>query len=653
MSSKLRCSQGHEWEPAPGELAGGARSICPVCGETERTLTLAGEPTSPAGRPVSAPSTSRPEGAPTALQLPPELETYEVLEEIGHGGMGIVYKARHRGHHRIVALKVIRKDRLANSQTVARFRREARAAARLSHPNIVLVLEYDLEGDTHFLAMEYVPGVTLQEIIEQEGALSAAQACDYMRQVALGLQHAHEQALIHRDIKPANLMVTGPASAPRRTVKILDMGVARLHHLSSQEESLTTLTQHGVVIGTPDYIAPEQLEDPHGADIRADLYSLGCTFYFLLSGQVPFPGGTLIQKLDRQRWEVPPSVDQLRPNIPPAVAAVVRRLMAKSAADRFQTPAELAEALERLDRGATRTAALTPFVRLEGHRGAVLGIAFLPGGQLLSGGADRTVRLWDVAAGRETRKFDLPREASGLAVTTDGRAALVASGVTLRLLEIQTGKELLRFTGHLDTVRAVAFAPNGRYAASGGDDRAVRLWDVQSGRPVVRLLGHSDGISGVAFSPDGRMLVSSSRDQTLRLWDVPAGRELRTFAGPRGPVLGVVCCPDNLHLASAHFDTMVRLWDRETGREMRRFQGHRQMVATVACSSDGILASGSADRTLIVWDPESGVEIRHGEGQAGPVSCVAFTPEPAGGENRTIASAGADGTILLWKVPKE
>ena len=209
--------------------------------------------------------------------------------------------------------------------------------------------------------MEYVPGVTLQELVDQNGPLPIAQACDFVRQTALGLQHAAEQALVHRDVKPANLMIllnvdrsTRQAESVGQSalripssalVKILDMGVARLYQLAHlPEESLTTLTRDGSVIGTPDYIAPEQLEDPHGADIRADLYSLGCTFYFLLTGKVPFPGGTLIQKLDRQRKETPLSVDQLRGEIPSAVAAVVRRLMAKAPADQRDTlKAQLAD----------------------------------------------------------------------------------------------------------------------------------------------------------------------------------------------------------------------------------------------------------------------------------------------------------------------
>jgi serine/threonine protein kinase len=368
MPRLLRCANGHEWE-APTEqtsAAGSAVAACPVCGAAESTAPASDLPRTVAATPPffspSQPPMPSERGRTDSNPAHglPAVAGYEILEEVGRGGMGVVYRAREVERDRIVALKIIRRERLSSTDIVNRFRREAQAAARLSHPNIVSVYASDQDGDVHYLAMEYVPGITLQQLVDRSGPLPIGQACDFVRQTALGLQHAAEQALVHRDVKPANLMVvvTGvgqdsdpdrfrqdrnpdlqrPSGTMRPIVKILDMGVARLYQLAhAPEESLTTLTRDGAVIGTPDYVAPEQLEDPHGADIRADLYSLGCTFYFLLTGKVPFPGGTLIQKLDRQRKETPPSVDQLRSEVPSAVAAVVRRLMAKNATQRYRS----------------------------------------------------------------------------------------------------------------------------------------------------------------------------------------------------------------------------------------------------------------------------------------------------------------------------
>jgi WD40 repeat protein/tRNA A-37 threonylcarbamoyl transferase component Bud32 len=592
---------------------------------------------------------------------PPRLPDYEILEEIGRGGMGIVYRTRQVSRDRIVALKVIRKERLSHPEVVRRFRREVQAAARLSHPNVVLVYDADQEGDTHFLAMEYVPGITLQRLVEEHGALPVPQACDYVRQVALGLQHAHEQALVHRDIKPANLMVT--ATAPARPgalayggalVKVLDMGVARLYALSgNQEELLSTLTQDGAMLGTPDYIAPEQLENAHEADIRADLYSLGCTFHFLLTGQVPFPGGTLIQKLDKQRWAVPPPVDQVRPEVPAGVAAVVRKLMAKKPAERYQTPAELVAALEQLARGGgipaePRPPVLAPVRRLAAHRDGAWGVAVSADGrQALSGGKDRALRLWDLATGQEVRAFaGQGAEVRAVALSPDGRLALSASGATLRLWDTATGQEVGRLVGHTDAVKSVAFAPDGRRAVSGGDDKAVRLWDVPGRRPVRRLAGHSRDVTSVVVTPDGRHALSGSRDQTLRLWDLQTGGEVRRFGG-RGMVLAVAVSADGRLALSGSYDTTLRLWDLAGGQELRRFTGHRQMVAAVAFTPDGRrVLSGSHDQTVRLWDVESTRELCVGEGHTGWVTAVAFTPN-----GRHAVSVGADGALCVWELP--
>jgi formylglycine-generating enzyme required for sulfatase activity/tRNA A-37 threonylcarbamoyl transferase component Bud32 len=271
------------------------------------------------------------------------LGQYILLERLGEGGMGQVFKARHRMLGRISAIKLIRKERLESPDAVRRFQREVRSAAALSHPNIVRAYDADEIAGTHLMVMEYIEGaIDLAKLVKKNGPLPVQQACEYIRQAALGLQHAHEKGMVHRDIKPANLILTDRG----KTVKILDMGLARLDHPGADDDDKSsTMTQEGTVMGTPDYIAPEQALDTHTVDIRADLYSLGCAFYYLLTGRVPFPGGTLIQKINKHQFEEPMPIEKVRPEVPPEVAKVVRKLMAKKPVDRYQTPAEVATAL--------------------------------------------------------------------------------------------------------------------------------------------------------------------------------------------------------------------------------------------------------------------------------------------------------------------
>ncbi len=272
---------------------------------------------------------------------------YVLLERVGAGAMGQVFKARHQHLDRLVAVKVVRKDRVTSPNLLKRFLREMQAAGQLAHPNIVMAFDAGEAGNVLYFVMEYIEGTDLGRRLKREGALPVAEACDYVRQCALGLQHAFEKGLVHRDVKPSNLMVTErPADVrtgpPPGVVKILDLGLALL---SGDQTEISALTTEGLVMGTVDYLAPEQALDSHGVDTRADLYSLGCTFYHLLAGRVPYPGGTVMQRLLRHRNGRPRPVESLRPEVPRGVAAVVRKLMARRPEDRYQTPAELVEAL--------------------------------------------------------------------------------------------------------------------------------------------------------------------------------------------------------------------------------------------------------------------------------------------------------------------
>jgi serine/threonine protein kinase len=270
---------------------------------------------------------------PAALREHPR---YRVIRLLGRGGMGAVYLAEHRVMERPVALKVIRADLTGSVGAVDRFHREVKAAAQLHHPNIVTAHDAEQVGDTHYLVMEYVPGIDLAHVVMQQGPLPVAEACNAVRQAALGLQHAFDKGMIHRDVKPQNLMRT-----PDGTVKILDFGLARLAGAAGDGQ-----TASGVLLGTVDFMAPEQADNAKAADTRSDIYSLGCTLYYLLSGRVPFPDGSLVQRVMAHVEKTPPSLATFRSDLPPDLLRVLSRMMAKSPRERYQTPAEVATALE-------------------------------------------------------------------------------------------------------------------------------------------------------------------------------------------------------------------------------------------------------------------------------------------------------------------
>jgi serine/threonine protein kinase len=293
---------------------------------------------------------------------------YQILDRLGEGGVGEVFKAWDTVRGRIVALKVLRQHLAARPDAVQELQRERQAVVHLIHPNIIKTYDAAQVDGLPYFAMEYVEGLDLHHYVQRRGPLPVEQACDYVRQTAMGLQHAHQVGLVHRDVKPANLFLLNPpldaqasGPPPRRSgesvVKILDWGLARLKPSSAEPVDMAAPdldAEKGLLIGTADYIAPEQARDASLVDIRADIYSLGCVFYYLLTAEPPFTAPSLMQKLMQHRDEPPPSVQARRPEVGDELNAIVLRMMAKQPEKRFQIPLLAAAALRRFCTGTAR-----------------------------------------------------------------------------------------------------------------------------------------------------------------------------------------------------------------------------------------------------------------------------------------------------------
>ncbi len=261
---------------------------------------------------------------------------YKVLDRLGSGGMAQVYLGEHRTMKHKVAIKVLPPAKASDPAARDRFMREARATAALNHPNIVRAHDIDVDDGLHYIVMEYVEGHSLLEMVTRHGPMHPQQAVRYLRQAANGLQHAFEAGLVHRDIKPANLLVDRNG-----TLKILDLGLALF--FADEMDNLSQKYNESV-LGTADYLAPEQVDDSHNIDIRADIYSLGATFYFCLTGRPPFPEGSFTQKLIWHQTRHPRPMKELRPDLPSDLVTLIEKLMAKDPAERCQTPAEVTTA---------------------------------------------------------------------------------------------------------------------------------------------------------------------------------------------------------------------------------------------------------------------------------------------------------------------
>ncbi|MFO0803173.1 MAG: WD40 repeat domain-containing serine/threonine protein kinase [Gemmataceae bacterium] len=475
---------------------------------------------------------------------------YVLLARLGEGGMGAVFKARHTRLDRIDAVKVIRPDRVASKLIAKRFLREIQLTADLNHPHIIKALDAGQVGSQLYLATEYVAGEDLTKTVHREGALSVADACLVIYQTALALRHINERGLIHRDLKPSNIM----REEKTNSVKLLDLGLSNtLQELPASDSQPGHLTRDGVMLGTPDFMPPEQARNPHGVDIRADLYSLGCTFFYLLTGRTPYNGSPVEKLLHHATSPIPPLVLPRGP-APPALEAIVRKLMAKRPEDRHQSPQELIDELLALrpthpvvvpTSGGEAPASGTTETVAEWQSEFELLIANEPS----STGANPIARepratlparsvWWMVAAG------GLVAASLGLFLVLRGKPAAETPAAPetaaapedaadeLKLLKQAVAnpsenKEQLR-------ARVLAFRAKNMHTPTGAAaagllrklpsplDRLAPIKEAEHDAATVRI-GEADGtVASIAFSPADEKLIVTRRGRPPEEWELPS-----------------------------------------------------------------------------------------------------------------------------------
>ena len=645
---------------------------------------------------------AHPPGAGPFLQT---IGKFEVLERLGQGGMGTVYRARDPILDRPVALKTISPELAANPEFLGRFQREARAAARLTHPNIVTVYELgDLAG-TPYIAMELLEGLDLVEAMSP-GRLPLDEKLRIMVEVCRGLDYAHKRGVIHRDVKPANVRLLANGN-----VKLVDFGIARLGE--------STLTQTGILLGTPSYLAPEVVAGGR-VDHRADMWAVGVILFELLSGQRPFQAPTFVGLVYRIVHEPAPVLDTAALQIPPLLAGVVARTLEKDPSRRYQDLAELAAALqgvrgvgetteptlspqareravelelaavrrsmeandlERALEAARRAQALAPsrtevvalVERIErslaGAPAAVVDrhhtlpaiestvlATPTPSRPRLPTPVLTELRARGASVFRELATFGEPPATQALARSpVDDLLATAGADGAVRLWDLQsrTRRQSLRTdmhkrAGHDARALALAFAPDGALLASGHVDGSIHLWDMASGEEVRVKLRHEEQIvSALAFSPDGRTLASGGVDSSLKLWDVQAARKgeaRRELVRQPAAVTALTFVAGGALLVTGHANRVLRVTDVATRRLTATLRGPEALVNLLCASPDGRrLAVGSHDRTVRVYDVESQAQIAIVTPHKKPATSLCFFADGS-----HLASVALENMVHLW-----
>jgi WD40 repeat protein len=686
VSEPIHCPNGHAFDRATGGtlLQVGGGLLCPVCGAPVLLPGHGSQRLNPDAFTATLPPPGSPVQESADRAAPREWPTvpgYEIVGELGRGGMGVVYQALQLSLNRLVALKMVLAGGHAGPDQLARFRSEAQAVASLQHPNIVQVYEVGEHNGTPYFSLEYIEGGSLAQKLGGT-PVAARPAAQLIQTVAEAVHVAHQRGIVHRDLTPGNILLTS-SGVP----KITDFGLAK------RLDADAGRTQTGAILGTPSYMAPEQA----GGKIKeigpgTDIYALGTILYELLTGRPPFKADTVLETLHQVVMDEPVPPVQLQPKVPRDLETICLKCLQKEPRKRYASAEALASDLRRFLAGESIEARPTPawerglkWARRRPALAALIGVSTLA--VLVLGGLGwlHSVQLQTALTGVEVaqaateaqRKRAILGEGEALKQLDFARRSLFVQQLTqvagLWEPEPSRGRELLddrercppemrdfawglyhrlcqrdrqTLKGHAAWVLAVACAPDGRLLASGDEQGEVRLWDAATGAERGRWQAHEFGVNGVAFSPDSRTLATCGGDGRTRFWDIATRAEEISLKGHHDDaVWALAFSPDGKTLATASIDKSVRLWNTATGELAATLRGHGNWVNAVAFAPDGKkLVSASWDETARLWDltaqPPASKPLT---GHSHWVWAAAFSPD-----GRRLATASEDKTIKLW-----
>jgi WD40 repeat protein len=661
MPPTQTCPHGHQWEPG----ATGPRD-CPICA----AATLDGATLAP--------------GSPSPGSLSPQAAVagYEILGELGRGGMGVVYRARQVGLNRLVALKMILAGSHAGADDLARFRAEAEAVAALQHPNIVQIHEVGERDGLPYFSLELVEGGSLADRLNGT-PWPARPAAELVAALARAMQYAHSRGVVHRDLKPANVLLATLQAAP----KITDFGLAK------QLDSAVGRTRTGAILGTPSYMAPEQAGGPRKeVGPPADVYALGAILYELLTGRPPFraetPLDTILQVLDTE--PVPPS--RLQPTVARDLETICLKCLQKEPRRRYASAGELADDLQRfledrpiLARPTTAWERLTKWAR---RRPAVAALTLV---SAITATVAFALVTWLWRDAERARGGEADQRHKAEDALQDARISLYFNHIALAEREWRAGNvaraeelldacpeelrawewQYLKRVCHSDllTVGApvagystIAYSPDGKQLATAGIDNEVLLVNVARGAVARTLHGHSSSVFALAFSHDGRHLATGSLDEgkikgQVKVWDVDSAQLVFTVPGPPGGATALAVSTDGKLLAFAGGNpfnaapAVITVIDATSGKLVRNLRGPPGQVNGIAFSPDGhtLVAAGLAyqviEGVVKAWDTDTGKEQPPFRGHARGVYGVAFSPD-----GTRLATASLDQTAIVWDV---